>query len=134
MLKFYIRHGVIVVKVHEFFPFKQTRWLEKCKSFDTQKRNKAKNEFENDLFKLLIVGFVGKMLKIIRNRLKIAFIETCGNEKIIKQQSKLTFRCIHKSYKKCSLYTFKKNKVVMYKSLYVGFAISELSELLSYET
>ena len=29
MLEFYVRHGVIVEKVHEIFSFYQSRWLEK---------------------------------------------------------------------------------------------------------
>ena len=54
MLKFYIRHGMIVVKIHEIISFKQSRWLESYISFITQKRNKAKNDFEKDFFKLLL--------------------------------------------------------------------------------
>ena len=26
MLKFYVRHGMIVVKIHEFISFKQSKW------------------------------------------------------------------------------------------------------------
>ena len=39
MLKFYVRHGMIVVKVHIVISFKQSRWLEKYINFNTQKRN-----------------------------------------------------------------------------------------------
>ena len=46
MLKFYIRHGMIIDKVHNIISFKQNKWLEKYISFITQKRNKAKNDFE----------------------------------------------------------------------------------------
>ena len=42
MLKFYVRHGMIVEKIHEIISFKQSRWLEKYISFKTQKRNRAK--------------------------------------------------------------------------------------------
>ena len=52
----------------------------------------------------------------------------------IKQQSKLTFNGIHKSYKSCESYTFKQNEVVMDKAIYVGFSILELSKLHMYET
>ena len=43
---------MIVVKVHEIISFKQSKGLEKYISYDTQKRNKAENSFEKDLFKL----------------------------------------------------------------------------------
>ena len=29
MLKFYVRHGMIVDKIHNIFSFKQIKWLEK---------------------------------------------------------------------------------------------------------
>ena len=46
LLNFYIRHGMEVENVHTVISFQQSRWLEKYKSFNTQKRNKAKNDFE----------------------------------------------------------------------------------------
>ena len=48
MLKFYVRRGMEVVKVHTVISFKQSKWLEKNISFNTQKRNKAKIEFDED--------------------------------------------------------------------------------------
>ena len=42
MLKFYVKHGMIVEKIHEIISFKQSKWLESYISFNTQKRNKAK--------------------------------------------------------------------------------------------
>ena len=48
MLKFYVRHGMVVDKIHEIVSFKQSNWLEKYINFNTQKRNKTKNDFEKD--------------------------------------------------------------------------------------
>ena len=48
MLKFYVRHGMVVDKFREIISFKQSKWLEKYMSFITQKRNKAENDFESD--------------------------------------------------------------------------------------
>ena len=45
---------MVVEKIHEIISFKQSRWLEKNISFNTQKRNKAKNDFEKDFYKLLV--------------------------------------------------------------------------------
>ena len=42
MLKFYVRHGKVVENVHTVISFKQSKWLEKSISFNTQKRNNAR--------------------------------------------------------------------------------------------
>ena len=70
MLKFYLRHGMIVDKVHNIISFKQCNWLEKYMNINTQKRSRAKNDFEKDFYKLLNVAFYGKTMENVRNRLK----------------------------------------------------------------
>ena len=125
---------MIVEKIHELISFKQSRWLEKYISFNTQKRNKAKNDFEKDFFKLLVNAAFGKFLENVRNRLGLELIKKGDIKKIIKHQSKLTFNGIQKSYENYDSYTFKKNEVVVDKARYVGFAILELSKLHMYET
>ena len=134
MLKFFLRHGVIVDKVHNVISFKQSRWLEKYINFNTQKRNQAVNDFEKDFYKLLNNAFYGKTMENVRNRLKIKFIKKDNYRKIIEYQSKLTFNGIHKSYESCDSYTIKQNEVLMDKPIYLGFTVLELSNLLMYET
>ena len=134
MLKFYVRHGMVVEKVHEIISFKQSKWLESYISFNTRKRNKAKNDFEKDFFKLLVNAAFGKFLENVRNRLELELIKKDNVKKIITQQSKLTFKGIQKSYENYDSYTFKQNQVVMDKAIYVGFSTLELSKLHMYET
>ena len=134
MLKFYVRHGMIVEKIHEIISFKQSKWLESYISFNTQKRNKAKNDFEKDFFKLLVNAAFGKFLENVRNRLELELIKKDDIKKIITQQSKLTFNGIQKTYENYYSFTYKKNEIVMDKAIYVGFAILELSKLHMYET
>ena len=78
--------------------------MEKDIKFNTQKRNKAKNEFEKDFYKLLNNAFYRKTMENVRNRLGLEFNKKYENKKIIKQQSKLTFHGIHKSYENCGSY------------------------------
>ena len=70
MLKYYVRHGMIVDKSHEI-SFKQSKWLERYISFNTQKRNKAKNDFEKDFFEILVIAAFGNFLENFRNRLEL---------------------------------------------------------------
>ena len=134
MLKFYARHGMVVEKIHEIISFKQSKWLESYISFNTQKRNKAKNVCEKDFFKLLVNAAFGKFLEINRNRLELKLVKKDKIKKIIDQQSELTFNGIQKSYENYDSYTFKQNQVVMDRAIYVGFSILELSQLYMYET
>ena len=62
MLNFYVRHGMVVEKIHEIISLKQCKWLEKYKNFDTQKRNKSNTEFEKDFYKLINNAFYGKTM------------------------------------------------------------------------
>ena len=71
MLKFYVRHGMVVEKIHEFISFKQSKLLEIYISFNTQKRNRAKNDFEKDFFNILVNAAFGNSLENIRNRLRL---------------------------------------------------------------
>ena len=83
---------------------------------------------------MLVNAAFGNFLENVRNRLGLELVKKDDIKKIIKQQSKLTFNGIQKSYENYDSYTFKKNEVVMDKAIYVGFAILELSKLHMYET
>ena len=49
--------------------------MESYISFNTQKRNKAKNDFEKDFFKLLVNAAFGKLLENVRKRLGLELIK-----------------------------------------------------------
>ena len=134
MLKFYVRHGTIVDKVHEIKSIRKSRWTEKYINFNTQKRKQAVDDFEKDFYKLLNNAFYGKAMENVRNHLKINSDEKDDYREIMRQQSKLTFVGIQKSYENCDSYTFKQNEFLMDKPIYLGFSVLELSKLLMYET
>ena len=71
MLEFFVRHGTVVEKIHEIISFNQNKWLEKYINFNTQKRNKAKNDFEKDFHNLVNNVFYGKTMENVRNRLRL---------------------------------------------------------------
>ena len=99
-----------------------------------KKRNTAKIDFEEDFFKLFVIAASGRLLQNVRNRLELDLIKKVAIKKIIKRQSKLTFKGFHKSFENCDSYTFKQNEVVLDRAIDVGFAILELSQLHRYET
>ena len=62
-------------KIHENISFRQNKWLEKYISFNTQKRNRAKNDLEKDFFKLLVNAAFGNFLENVCNRLRLELIK-----------------------------------------------------------
>ena len=75
MVKFYNENGIVVDKVHEIISFKQSKWLEKYTSFNTQKKNIVKNDFEKGFHRLLNHAFYGDTMETVRNRVRIEFIK-----------------------------------------------------------
>ena len=65
----------LLKKIHEVISFKQNKWLEKYISFNTQKPNKAKNDFEKNFFKFLLNAAFGNFWEDVRNRLKIEIMK-----------------------------------------------------------
>ena len=63
-----------VSRIHTIYRFKQSLWLEKYFNHNTQKRTKAKTNFEKDLYKLMNNGFFGKTMKNVRERVNIEII------------------------------------------------------------
>ena len=74
MINFYVTHGMVVDKIHEIISFKQSKWLEKNKNFNTEIQNTAKTRFEKDFYVLLINAFYGKTMESVRNRMSLEFI------------------------------------------------------------
>ena len=68
-------------------------------------------------------SFHGKTMGTVRNTVKKEILGEGDKEKTIKQQSKLPFNGLHKSYTNYDSYTFKQNKVVTDNPICLGFAI-----------
>ena len=89
MLKFFVRHGMVVDKIHEIISFRPSKWLEKKIKLNTEKRNQAVNDFERDFCKLLNNAFYSMTMENVRNCSKMEFIKEDETDKILKRQSKL---------------------------------------------
>ena len=83
MLKLDVRLGMIVEKNHELISFNQSKWLEKYTNFNTQKRNKAKNDFEKEFYNILVNAAFGKFLRTVRNRLELESVKKDDIKKLL---------------------------------------------------
>ena len=133
-LKFYLRMGMIISRVHKIVSFDQSPWLKPYIDYNTEKRAQADSDFEKDYHKNLVCSFFGKTMEDVRNRIKVEFIHNSDERKILRYQSRLDFDGIHKNYQDYHSFMFKTNIIKMEKPIYLGFTILELSKLLMYET
>ena len=133
MFKFYTTLGMKVTKIHMIYRFKQSLWLEQYINHNTQKRTKAKTNFEKDLYKLMNNAFFGKTMENVRERVNLEIIPQTNIDQRINRQSKLSFKGIVNHYSEFSVYKFDKAKVIFDKPIYLGFSVLELSKLLMYE-
>ena len=98
---------------------------------NTELRKLAKNDFENDLFKLMNNSVFGKTMENIRKHRDIKLVTTD------KKRSKLVlepnYHTVNLISEDLSITEMKKTKVKMNKPIYLGLSILEISKILMYE-
>ena len=108
--------------------------MEKKINLNTQKVNQTKKGYETDFYNLLKNSFHGKTKENVRYKTKMEVIKTDDIEKIITQQTKLSFKGFQKPCTNCGCYTIEQNEVLMDKPSCLGFAVLKLSKLLMFQT
>lgn len=136
-LKFYLELGLKITKIHRVLSFKQSKWLLPFVDYYTEKRKNAKNDFEKDLYKLIINSVFGKFLENVRDHIDYQFIT---DDRVFKKQIRKfnfkTYRNIRPSteddFGVVGLSLTKKS-ITLNKPISVGFTILELSKLSMYK-
>ena len=133
-LKFYVRIGMIIEKIHKILSFKQSFWLENYIDFCSTGRALSKTDSEVAFCKSLEISFFGKTIENIRNCVNVQFIRNCEVDNVVKAKSKLSFDGIRHVYENYSSYMFKNHILKMEKPIHLGFSSLDLRKLLMYET
>ena len=68
LLQFYLRHGLIISKVHRVLQFHQAAFFEPFISYNSKRRAEATNSFEKDYYKLKNNCLFGKTMENVRKR------------------------------------------------------------------
>lgn len=126
-LKFYLKHGLKLEKIHRILKFKQSSWLKPYIDFNNDHRKKAKNSFDKDFFKLLNNAFFGRTCMNTRKHVnvKIALDEKqCKN--YLSNSGLEYFSIINKS---SVMFKILKSNLYLNQPIYVGFTVLELSKL-----
>ena len=130
-LELYLSLGLRLKRVHRVLQFNEKPWLKPYIDFNTEKRKKAKNSFEEDFFKLMNNSVFGKTMENIRKRSNV-YLEN-DYKHFLRQTAKPT-------YKSCKIFSenlvavnMKRERLMLDKPSYVGMCILDLSKVLMYD-
>ena len=111
---------------------KQSDWMTKYINFNTEKRKKnTLNDFEKDLFKLMINSIYCKTMENLWKRINVRLV---NNEKSVLKSTSRPNNVTHKVFDKhFAAIREIKPVLTLKKPIYVGFTVSELSKWLMYD-
>ncbi|XP_053206942.1 uncharacterized protein LOC128391119 [Panonychus citri] len=130
-LKFYVKNGMIVTKIHRIVSFKQSCWLKDYILLCTYKRMASKSNFEKNFWKLLVNAIYGKSIEDVRKHTEIR-LETSLDGTIKQMQKPLVERFFILDEQK-ALFKMRRKRVYLNKPIFVGFTVLEISKLHMYQ-
>ena len=134
MLKFYVRQGMQITKIHRVVSFKQKPWLAPYINHNTKMRAKATTKSQKDFFKLMNNSFYGKTMENVEDRCNIRFYNNNGDDdrKIINSHSELSFdgEVLFDDFR---AHRHNPTNILYDKPIYIGATVLDLSKLLMYE-
>ena len=130
-LKQALNHGLKFKKIHRIIEFNQEAWLKPYIDMNTELRKLARNDFEQDLFKLMNNSVFGKTMENIRKHRDKKLVTT--DKKRSKLVSEPNYHTINSISEDLPIIEMKITKVKMNKPIYLGLSILEISKILMYE-
>ena len=131
LLKYYLDHGMKLVKIHQAVIFEQSRWLEPYIKLNQNLRAASKNDFEKDFFKLMNNSVYGKTCENQRKRTDIRLVNDAAEcKQLVEKSYCMGFRVFDEDLAGVVL---RKINLTITKPTYVGFTVLELAKLAMYE-
>jgi len=131
LLRYWIKLGVKVTKVHRAIQYKQEYIFAKYIDSNTEKRKAATNKFDRNFYKLKNNALYGKTVENLKNRINMRM---CTDEAtLVTYASKPQFRrsiCISENLVVVMLM---KDEIVLDRPSYIGQTVLDLSKLRMYE-
>ena len=126
ILKQALNHGLILKKVNRVIKFSQKAWLKPYIDMNTKLRQKAKNNFENDFFKLINNAVFGKTMENVRkhNNIKLATTER-RRDYLLSEPNYHTAKFFIENLLAIEM---RKIQILMKRPVYLGSSILDLSK------
>ena len=130
-LKQALNHRLKIKKIRRVLKFNQSAWLRSYIDMNTDLRKNAKNDFDNDLYKLMNNAVYGKTMENVRKHRIIKLVN--NDEKRNKLVSESNFHTRKWFSENLLAIEMKKTSVKMNKPIYLRLAILSLSKILIYD-
>lgn len=129
-LKFYLKHGLVLKKVHRVIQFNQSDWMRKYIEMNQNLRAAATDDFEKKFYKGMNNSCYGKTCENQRKRTDIKLVtDESKAKKYLQMPHLIGFKVFTKDIAAVNLM---KSRCIINRPFYVGFAVLELSKLHMY--
>ena len=131
ILKFYLKMGMKLKKIHQGIRFTQKPWLKSYIEMNSEKRALAKNDFEKDYYKLKNNALYGKTMENMRKRIDYKLV---NDEQEFERLASHPLYIQHDVFSKdlVGVHMFK-SSVLLDRPQFVGQAVLDYSKLTMYE-
>ena len=131
LLRQALNHGLIIKKVHSVIQFKQEAWLTEYIIGNITLRKQAENDFRRGFYKLLNNSIFGKTMESVRKHRDIKLVTTDKRRnQLVGEPNYHTTKWFSENLLTTEM---EKIKVKMNKLIYLGLAISDISQTLIYK-
>ena len=129
-LKQALNHGLILRKFHRVIKFNQHAWLKPYIDMNTKLRQKAKNNFKKEFFKLRNNAVFGKTMENMRKHRNNKLVTTERTKKLVSIRTKLPYYNVF--HRKVISNRNEKTQILMNKPVYLSLSILDLSKTVMY--
>jgi len=131
LLKFYLKHGLVLKHVRKILKFRQRAWLEPFITANTTRRQAATNAFEKDMYKLMNNSTFGKTMERKEKRINVKLVTSA--RKSVKNTSLPHADSFNILKEGLMTVLLKVRKIKCDLPTYSGFTILELSKLVMFQ-
>ena len=126
-LKFYLKHGLEIVKIHRVLSFSQRAWLKPWVDYCTAGRQNATSAYEVELYKGLVCSVFSKTMENLRRRKNYRLI--VDPKKLLRAVSSPHYETAQIINQDLTLVQQAKKSLLLDKPIYAGFTILEVAKL-----
>ncbi len=130
-LKLYTRLGLRITKIYKGITFEESDFLKPYIQLNTDLRTKGTTDFEKDFYRLMNNSVFGKTMENVKNRINVKLVT---NEKVLnKSVKKSNYEGVTIFHENLVAVHMEKSTVKLYKPIYLGMSILDLSKTLMYK-